>query len=451
MMGFMSNPLLLAQMMKGGGMSAAQQGVRQLGNVFNPQAGLGGQGKGMMPAQPAQSQTPEKEPWLQQKGLGGFSRGDLLLAGMGMLSGKNFQEGLGNASGIAFNSIERQRADAEKQKKSAALLKYMTANGKMAPEAAAALAEFGPEVAIGQMNRSEDISREDARFEKLWLRDEGRYETEQERLARLDQQAVDWRNEDVGFREGQAAESVRQFNLNYGLNKRQVAAAEGKTGSRQLSPEEVAAAGYPAGSVVQVDGQGNHQVRYKPEPEFTAGQKNKYINDAAQLEAYQATLDEYLALVDQVGLKQFYAPDDPDVAKLEAMQQSLSFGAKDLFQLGVLSKDDYEAINRIIPDATGPEAWFKNKKSFKASAQPLQDYIGRAYNAVPEQFRNQGDAQTVSTTPAETPVAANPVSLGGQYAVTDAASYEAVPDGAYYRDPNGQVRQKPHYLPIGGK
>jgi hypothetical protein len=270
--------------------------------------------------------------------------------------------------------------------------------------------------------------------ERVWLTDQQRYETEQERADRLE------------------AENARQFNLTYGLNLKKtnaaVAAATGTSGTRQLAPEEVAAAGYPEGAVVQRDARGKDTVVYKPPGEYSAGQINKYTNDAAQLEAYNATLNEYLALVEQVGLKKIYSPDDPDVAKLEAMQQSLSFGAKDLFQLGVLSKDDYEAINRIIPDATGFEALFKNKESFMASAQPLEDYIERATNAIPEQFRNRGEAETVETTSTAAPAPAGP---GNLPTVTNEATYEAVPPGGYYVGPDGQTRQKPHFLPIGGK
>ena len=251
------------------------------------------------------------------------------------------------------------------------------------------------------------------------------------------------------YREEDVAEDARRFGLNYGLDARRTSAAEasaaggGNARTRYLSPEELAAAGYPPGSVVQVDAGGDDQVRFKPEPEYTSGQKNKYINAAAQLEAYNATLQEYLNLVDTVGLKKFYSPDDPDVAKLEAMQQSLSFGAKDLFQLGVLSKDDYEAINRIIPDATGFEALLKNKESFMASAQPLEDYIERAYNAVPEQFRNQGNGQ-----PAQAATRPAPSATGGGNlpTVSDAASYEAVPPGGYYVGPDGNTRKKPHEI-----
>jgi hypothetical protein len=159
---------MLAKLLKGG-VGSAQQGVRQMGNVFNPQAGLGGgapvdpnglfaqQGGGgpkdLRRSSAPQPVTPEKTPWMEQTALGGFSRGDLLLAGMGMLSGKNFKEGLGNASNVAFDALGRQREQSEKQKQSAALLKYMTANGKMAPEAAVALIDaVGPEAAIGQIN-----------------------------------------------------------------------------------------------------------------------------------------------------------------------------------------------------------------------------------------------------------------------------------------------------------
>ena len=262
-------------------------------------------------------------------------------------------------------------------------------------------------------------------------------------------QSEDQYADTVAFRDRSQTFSEMDANRRFGLMEDELdakTAAAGTPGTRQLAPDEVVAAGYPEGAVVQRDAKGKDTVVYKPPGEYSAGQINKYTNDAAQLEAYDATLNEYLALVEQVGLKKVYSPDDPDVAKLEAMQQSLSFGAKNLFQLGVLSKDDYEAINRIIPDATGFEALFKNKESFMASAQPLQDYIERSTNAIPEQFRNQQAGQTDA--PPDAPATA---AAGNLPFVNNPASYEAVPPGGYYVGPDGQTRQKPHFLPIGGK
>ena len=382
---------------------------------------------------------------------------DMLLQGAQQQDNTSIAGGLSQLGQAFLARRAGQKADAaeDKQREMASLL-LQQAMGE-GPESQAARAQLfadSPAALVAQSDAARRQAVEDTRYvdERDYLR--GRHATEDTRYVD-ERDYLRGRDETADERADRLeAEETRRFNATYGLDERSVAAAEAAAalsssqGSRLLTPEEVSAAGYPEGAVVQTDANGNHNVRYKPEAEFTAGQKNKYINDAAQLEAYQATLDEYLGLVDTVGLKKIYRPDDPDVAKLEAMQQSLSFGAKDLFQLGVLSKDDYEAINRIIPDATGFEALLKNKDSFMASAQPLEDYIERAYNAVPEQFRNRGQAETADAGPPAAPAPAGP---GNLPTVTDLATYEAVPPGGYYVGPDGQTRQKPHFLPIGGK
>lgn len=116
----------------------AQQGVRQFGNVFNPNAGLG-----------EQAQTPEQKPWLQREAYGGLSKGDMLLAGAGMLSGRNLQEGLGNAAQFAYAGMERGRKakEAEEQKRR---MQMALAGVEMTPEQKA-IAAAAPEMALSQL------------------------------------------------------------------------------------------------------------------------------------------------------------------------------------------------------------------------------------------------------------------------------------------------------------
>ena len=104
--------------------------------------GMGGQ----------QQAAGQKTPWLNREGMGGLSKGELLMAGMGMLSGRNLQEGFGNSAQIAYGGMERKRKEQEKQEKSAALAKAM---GMMqsgdAPGAKATLAGLYPDAVGGAM------------------------------------------------------------------------------------------------------------------------------------------------------------------------------------------------------------------------------------------------------------------------------------------------------------
>ncbi len=224
------------------------------------------------------------------------------------------------------------------------------------------------------------------------------------------------------------------------------------TGARYLTPDELKAAGYPEGAVVQVDAKGEDSVRFKPSAEFSAGEIKGFRDKYNVLSEFDRTLNEYKTLVASGGLKKLHKPDDVDAAKLDALKQSLTFQAKDLLNLGILSKDDYENLDRLIPDATGLGAMWKNKDSFNASISPLEATITSQLGMIPEQYRG-GNSAAMTAPNVQTSVAAAPqiAQSSNMPFVDNPASYEAVPPGGYYVGPDGQTRQKPHYLPIGGQ
>mgnify|MGYP000206325575 CR=1 FL=1 len=123
----------------------AQQGVRQFGNVFNPQAGLGG-------GQAQPNEQPEKTPWLNQDSYGGLSKGEMLLAGAGMLSGKDLQQGIGNAAQFAYGSMERNRKKQEEEARKKQM-QMALAGIEMTPEQRA-IAAAAPDLALGQVAQS---------------------------------------------------------------------------------------------------------------------------------------------------------------------------------------------------------------------------------------------------------------------------------------------------------
>lgn len=64
--------------------------------------------------------------WMNKPALGGsMSRGDLLLASMGMLSGRNFQEGMANAGQYMAYGMDRANERQKEQQQKAALAKAM--------------------------------------------------------------------------------------------------------------------------------------------------------------------------------------------------------------------------------------------------------------------------------------------------------------------------------------
>lgn len=94
-----------------------QQGdpTQGTGHVFNPY------GKNSAP-----QRQPQRGSWMNKPALGGsMSRGDLLLASMGMLSGRNFQEGMGNAAQYMAYGMDRANERQKEAQQKAALAKAM--------------------------------------------------------------------------------------------------------------------------------------------------------------------------------------------------------------------------------------------------------------------------------------------------------------------------------------
>lgn len=89
--------------------------TRGTGHVFNPY------GKNSAPQRQQQGGG-----WMNKPALGGsMSRGDLLLASMGMLSGRNFQEGMANAGQYMAYGMDRANERQKEQQQKAALAKAM--------------------------------------------------------------------------------------------------------------------------------------------------------------------------------------------------------------------------------------------------------------------------------------------------------------------------------------
>ena len=131
------------------GQTAGRMGT----TVFNPNSGATGL-KGAKPPAPGSGAT--KTPWLQREGFGGMTKGDLLLAGMGMLSGRSFGEGLSNASAPLYGAMERQREEGERDKWTSAMTGVLEKDGGLDPETAEAYAQLGPEVAASRLPKAKE-------------------------------------------------------------------------------------------------------------------------------------------------------------------------------------------------------------------------------------------------------------------------------------------------------
>lgn len=299
--------------------------------------------------------------------------------------------GTGNADrfkAMYDERVDEQRSEFERKRQESIML--AAAQGD--PTALAYLDPIGARNFKYNAGRDEKL---DGRYEREWNREEGRYETEQERLARLE------------------ARGILESDRSYGLDARRTTAAEAaaaargepKETARYLSADELKAAGYPEGSVVQRKPDGTDDVRYKPNAEYSAGEISGFRNKANVLTEFQRVLGDYKNAVEQYGTIALYKPDNKEAGELNGLHQSLIFQAKDLLNLGILSKDDYENLNKLIPDATGMGTFGQGKDSFKAKLAPLEASITSQFNMIPEEYRKT-TGQPAAVTPT---VAANGV------------------------------------------
>lgn len=296
---------------------------------------------------------------------------------------------LGRRMANKADAADKQYQDAEKAKRDG-LIAQISEN--MTPQYQA-LAQLDPNAALSQHRADQEwkygVKRDglmDQRYESEYAdsrADADRaYQAQQQEFAHrqhMDQAQTDFRNRSL-------AQDRAIADRDYDFKVRQ--AQEGSP--TYLSPDELRAAGYPDGAVVQRTADGNDQVRHKPQPLFTAGQQNKFRNDHAMLSQFDATVGDYISAVEEFGLQAFdIGGRNADAAKLDALRQDLLFQGKGLWELGVLSKDDYENMERALPDATGVGAAIRGKDAFMASIEPLQTSIRRKMNVIPPEYHSQ--------------------------------------------------------------
>lgn len=122
---------------------------------------------------------------------------------------------------------------------------------------------------------------------------------------------------------------------------------------------------------------------------YSAGEIKSMREKGEQLTAFQNSLDTYLKEIETQGVQAFdVGGRNQKAARLDAQRQDLLFQGKNLWELGVLSKDDYENMEKAIPDATGIGVAIGGKGVALQKAQPLKDSITYQLNRLPEEYRS---------------------------------------------------------------
>ena len=122
---------------------------------------------------------------------------------------------------------------------------------------------------------------------------------------------------------------------------------------------------------------------------YSAGEIKAMREKGEQLQGFQNSLDAYLKAIQSNGVQALdVGGRNAKAATLNAMRQDLMFQGKNLWELGVLSKDDYDNMKKAIPDATGIGTWINGKDVTLAKAKPLVDSISYQLNRIPEEYRS---------------------------------------------------------------
>lgn len=122
---------------------------------------------------------------------------------------------------------------------------------------------------------------------------------------------------------------------------------------------------------------------------YSAGEIKAMRDKGEQLQGFRNSLDNYIAAIQESGVQAFdVGGRNKRAAQLDAMRQDLMFQGKNLWELGVLSKDDYDNMAKAIPDATGVGTWINGTDVAITKAQPLLDSINYQLNRIPEQYRS---------------------------------------------------------------
>ena len=223
-------------------------------------------------------------------------------------------------------------------------------------------AEFNQNLAARRMEHTVNTDQRD--YDRGVMESDRGFQHQQDRARTSDQQ---WRD---GF-----DRSVIESDRAYDFNQDKFAHQQGVDSAR-----------------LQIDAQGAGKSPY------SAGEIKAMREKGELLQGYQRQLNEYVGYLNKNGPDAWNVfGNDRHAKELDAMRQQLVFGAKNLYNLGVLSKDDYDNIDKAIPDATGWSKPLAGRKALVAQMAPLERTLDYEISRIPEGYRSyipDGQADT---------------------------------------------------------
>lgn len=130
---------------------------------------------------------------------------------------------------------------------------------------------------------------------------------------------------------------------------------------------------------------------------YSAGEIKAMREKGEQLQGFRNSLNAYIDAIKNSGVQALdIGGRNKQAASLDAMRQDLMFQGKNLWELGVLSKDDYDNMAKAIPDATGIGTWINGTDVAITKAQPLLSSIEYQLNRIPEDYRSYKPAPSTA-------------------------------------------------------
>jgi hypothetical protein len=329
--------------------------------------------------------------------------------------------GAGNADKFKGMYDERVgEARSEFDTKRQAALMMAAAQGDMN-----AMFMLDPSLALGEKRDARNFgyqqgrdAKADDQFERMWLRDEGRYETEQERLTRLDDRAVfeSDRSHNLAVKQANTAGSAGRFGVTPVFGR-------DKDGNRVILQTNTAGgvdmAALPEGVTLEDD----YSRTMDRETAKNDAKKAAYESTAGQaLTAFEAKTDELLGQIDTAidqtkggifgntgFIGQFIAAGDLDgtldAIGAKAMLSELIAIKNQGGALGALSDSEGKALRDAAVNVARSQSEKQLDANLKAYRLQVETSRMRLKQAFEEQYMNGGGAaQGQPTTPANRPV-----------------------------------------------
>jgi len=216
-----------------------------------------------------------------------------------------------------------------------------------------------------------------------------------------------------------------------GLNLQAQRLSEGSTGAatyRWARPEEVAQAGLPPGTAMQINertGEASVKSQTRQTSEYDPVQVRQFRSAVGNLDLLTAQIDNYeTTLKENGGVQTVEGPwNKNQVNAIDTARNNVLVLAKNLYELGALVGADFAIIEAAIKPATGFGSAGQNTKAIGASLAQVKTMLRNKLSQIPpeiaDQVRKNYSNEMKQRFPVSGAAEASPVQGGGAPQATE--------------------------------